>query len=170
MRTSSSALLLALLGACITDVKTDSTAYLALDRSSTTFPGSVDATSQEIVHLFSTRGITMFDRRPSGTLGGIVIRLAGNQHRVGRGTDAYSVSSVYYARIDPAGTGSKVTLVGKAMVDGQLPCTPATSDGSPYQCPEVSIDSDLSDAVTGQQEASVIYSVLQELSLDAHPS
>ena len=74
---------------------------------------------------------------------------------------------MYYARIEPVGGGSKVALVGEPMIDGAVPCTPATSNRPAADCPDVSIESHLADGVSGQEEAAMIHSVLSELELDA---
>jgi hypothetical protein len=149
----------ALLAGCYTNVSTSSSKYLVAAQSTATVATPVDATALEVVRLFATRDASMVDRQPGGTPGSVVIKLTKKRGHLGQ----HTIDSVYYARVDPTATGSKLSILGKAAIDGNEPCTTEVDFQVP--CTNVSIESTLSDSVTGYEEAQVIHGVLSELSL-----
>lgn len=164
------ALSTAVLAGCYTSITTDSSHYLTPDQSAAVVPEPVDATTLEVVRLFSTRGIVVVDRQPSRPAGSVLVKLVGLRGQLGRRNEAHAIGSVYYARIEPISSGSKLTLVGAPMIDGAVPCTAGSPGAANGECPEVSIESHLADWVNGQEEAAMIHGVLAELALDdRHP-
>ncbi len=159
--------LLAFVGGCFTSVTADSTRFLRPDQSEVAVGMPVDATAVALLRVFATRGVVLVDRQAATPAGSTVIKLAGGRDHVGYGNDYHRLGSIYYARIEPISGGSRLTLVGKPVVDGDEPCTPATSSSSQLDCPDVSIESRLDGSVTGQEEAAMIHGVLSEVQLDA---
>ena len=132
-----------------------------LDRSGS-MSTSVDATALTFTHLFSTRGIALVNETNDAQSGGVVLTLTGMRTRFGHNNE-HEIDSVYYARVSPAATGAQVYIVGKAVLDGSVPCT--ADQALPDKCTDVKVVPNLANVVNGDQEATVIHGVLTELGL-----
>ena len=60
-------------------------------------------------------------------------------------------------------TRALVYIVGKAVLDGSVPCT--ADQALPDKCTDVKVVPNLANVVNGDQEATVIHGVLTELGL-----
>ena len=91
-----------------------------------------------------------------------MLTLTGMRTRFGHNNE-HEIDSVYYARVSPAATGAQVYIVGKAVLDGSVPCT--ADQALPDKCTDVKVVPNLANVVNGDQEATVIHGVLTELGL-----
>ena len=91
-----------------------------------------------------------------------MLTLSGKRANFGRGNQ-HEIDSVYYARVSPAATGAQVYIVGKAVLDGAVPCTADLN--IPDSCKDLKVVPNLASVVNGDQEAAVIHGVLTELGL-----
>ena len=152
----------ALLGGCFTNVNTSSSNYLAPEQAQAALKASTDSAALAITKLFSTRGYALADRSGDGPRGGIWLTMTGKRANFGHLSD-HEIASVFYARISPTASGTVVSLIGKATLDGAIPCT--NDKYLPGQCTKVKVIPELANMMTGNEEASVIHGVLTELGM-----
>ncbi|QRN95558.1 hypothetical protein JRI60_41950 [Archangium violaceum] len=147
--------------------------YLTYEQSHFTSAQAPDELALRVIELLTRRGFPLVNRRETAP-GKLVYQFKGFRETVAQlstsskrnssEVDSTSIGSVFYAEIEPLGTGSSLVLSGWSSRDGLETCTKA--DPTPLGC-DFALGVAWADSrpLNGREEAELIRGMLIELGM-----
>ncbi|WP_257452930.1 hypothetical protein [Archangium lipolyticum] len=137
--------------------------YLSYEQSHFTSAQPPDELALRVIDLLTRRGFPLVNRKETAP-GKLVYQFKGLRETVTE-LDSTAIGSVFYAEIEPLGTGSSLVLSGWATRNGWETCT--KEDPTPLGCNSGIGGSSWTDVrpLNGREEAELIRGTLIELSM-----